>query len=164
MPITHKNLPRNFPKLTLSTELVNNMACSDKSNLEQQILMDNRDFIVNYLDADFIIEELIQERLLSRSAAQSLIGKSRVDKNKIVFEQLSNAGPGVLERFRKILKNQRRQTSISKELEKRKSSRKSHAVSVWIALGLMFEEGFARVWQMALSVMRLRHLSRACPQ
>ena len=94
------------------------MACS-KMSVEQQILMDNRDFIIDYLDADNIIDQLIKANLISEKAEQSLIGKSRIDKNRIVFEQLSNAGPGALENFREILKNQRRRTDKLKELEER---------------------------------------------
>ena len=96
------------------------MACS-KLSLEQQILMDNRDFIIKYLDADDIIDELTQARLISLNAANKLIAKSKVDKNRIIFQQLSDAGHGALEKFRKILKNRRHQTTTSKELEKRKS-------------------------------------------
>ena len=88
--------------------------------MEKQILMDNRDFIVNYLDADDIRDQLIQARLISKNAAESLIGKSKIDKNRIVFEQLSNGGAGTLEKFCKILKNQRWPTDKSKQLEKRK--------------------------------------------
>ena len=99
-----------FPKI---------MACS-KLSMEKQVLMDNRDFIVNYLEADDITDQLIQARLISQNAAESLIGKSKVDKNRIVFEQLSNGGAGTLEKFREILKNQRRKTDKSKQLEKRK--------------------------------------------
>ena len=82
--------------------------------------MDNRDFIVNDLDADYITDQLIQARLISQNAVESLIGKSKVDKNRIVFEQLSNGGAGTLEKFCEILKNQRRKTDKSKQLEKRK--------------------------------------------
>ena len=81
--------------------------------------MDNRDFIIDYLDADNIIDQLIKANLISEKAEQSLIGKSIIDENRIVFEQLSNAGPGALENFRKILKNQRRRTDKLKELEER---------------------------------------------
>ena len=88
--------------------------------MEKQILLDNRDFIINYLEADDITDQLIQAHLISENAAESLIGKSKVDKNRIVFEQLSNGGAGTLEKFREILKNQRRKTDKSKQLEKRK--------------------------------------------
>ena len=96
------------------------MACS-KLSLEKQILMDNRDFIIKHLDADDIIDELVQARLLSQNSANSLIGKSKVDKNRIIFQQLNgHAESGSLEKFRKVLKNRRRQTTMSDELEKRK--------------------------------------------
>ena len=93
---------------------------SSKLNSEQQTWLNNRDSIMKYLDVDDMMDELIQARLVKQNTAQSLVLKSRVDKNRIVFEQLSKAGPGALERFTTILKNQRRPTSNSKELEKRK--------------------------------------------
>ena len=89
-------------------------------SVDQKILMDNRDLIISYLDADSIVDQLVKANLISQNAARSLIGKSKIDKNRIVFEQLSNAGPGALENFRKILKNQRRRTDKLKELEERK--------------------------------------------
>ena len=94
------------------------MACS-KMSAEQQILIDNRDFIISHLDADNIIDQLITANLMSQNATRRLIGKSKIDKNRIVFEELSKAGPGALEKFRNILKNQRRRTDKSKELEER---------------------------------------------
>ena len=89
-------------------------------SLEQQILMKNRDFIIKYLDVDDIIDELTQACLISVNDASKLVGKSKVDKNRIVFQQLSNAGSGALEKFCKILRNRRHKTTISEELEKRK--------------------------------------------
>ena len=96
------------------------MACS-KMSVEQQILMDNRDVIINTLDTDDIIDQLKKERLISQSTVQRLIGKSKIDKNRIVFEQLSNAGPSMVEKFCNILKNQlqRRRPDKSNELEER---------------------------------------------
>ena len=90
--------------------------------LEQQerVLTENRDFIIKYLDADDVIDHLIQARLLGKNAAQrvELVTTSRVDKNRIIFEQLSIAGPGALERFCDILKKENRQTFIAEQLEK----------------------------------------------
>ena len=62
-------------------------------SVDQKILMDNRDLIISYLDADSIVDQLVKANLISQNAARSLIGKSKIDKNRIVFEQLSNAGP-----------------------------------------------------------------------
>ena len=89
-------------------------------SFEHQILMKNRDFIIKYLDVDDIKDELIQASLISVSSASKLGAKSKVDKNRIVFKQLISAGRGALEKFCKILRNRRHQTTMSEELEKRK--------------------------------------------
>ena len=93
-----------------------------KVTLEQQerVLTENRDLIIKHLDADDVIDELIQARLMGKNAAQrvQLVTMSRVDKNRIIFEQLSIAGPGSLEKFCDILKKEKRQTFIAEQLEK----------------------------------------------
>ena len=93
-----------------------------KVTLEQQerVLTENRDFIIKHLDADDVIDELIQARLMGKNAEQrvQLVTMSRVDKNRIIFEQLSIAGPGALEKFCDILKKEKRQTFIAEQLEK----------------------------------------------
>ena len=93
-----------------------------KLTLEQQeqVLTENRDFVIKQLDADDVIDELIQERLIGENAAQriGLVTTSRVDKNRIILDQLSIAGPGALERFCNILKKKKRQTFIAEQLEK----------------------------------------------
>ena len=90
--------------------------------LEQQerVLTENRDFIIKHLDADDVIDELIQARLVGENSAQraQLLTMSRVDKNRIIFEQLTIAGPGALEKFCDILKKKKRQTFIAEQLEK----------------------------------------------
>ena len=57
-----------------------------KVTLEQQerVLTENRDFIIKHLDADDVIDELIQARLMGKNAAQrvQLVTMSRVD-NKL---------------------------------------------------------------------------------
>ena len=91
-------------------------------SLEEQkrVLIDNRKFIVDNLDADDVIDKLIQEKMMGRNAAQriQLVGVSRVDKNKIIVDQLSIAGPGALEMFCEILRRNKRQAFIAEELEK----------------------------------------------
>ena len=93
-----------------------------KLTLEQQerVLTENCDFIIKHLDADDVIDELIQARLMGKNAAirVQLVTMTRVDKNRIIFEQLSIAGPGALEKFCDILKKEKRQTFIAEQLEK----------------------------------------------
>ena len=87
---------------------------------KEQALTAKRDFIIKHLDADDVIDELIQERLIGENAAQriGLVTTTRVDKNRIIVDQLSIAGPGALERFCDILKKKMRQTFIAEKLER----------------------------------------------
>ena len=91
-------------------------------DLKQQevVLAVNRDFIIKHLEPDDVIDELIQARLMGKNAAQrvQLTTMSRGDKNRIIFEQLSIAGPGALEKFCDIVKKEKRQTFIAERLEK----------------------------------------------
>ena len=94
--------------------------------LEQknQILEDNRDFIVKHLDSDEVIDELIQKNLIGQNAAQraQMMVMSRVEKNRIIFDQLSTCGPRSLEKLCEILKRNKRQSFIAEQLEKCKKS------------------------------------------
>ena len=99
------------------------------------MLANSRQFIVDNLDADDVIDELIQAKILGRYAAQKvqLVGMTRVDKNRIIVDQLSIAGPGSLDKFCEILRRNKRQTFIAEDLEKRKEI-ESPIVSYRIAL------------------------------
>jgi len=87
---------------------------------QEQVLDDNRDFIVKRLDADGVIDELIQANLIGQNAAQrvQLMGMSRIEKNRIIFDQLITCGPGALEKFCEILRRNKRQSFIAEQLEK----------------------------------------------
>jgi len=87
---------------------------------QKKVLTDNLGFIVENLDADDVIDHLIQEKMIGRNAAQclQLVGMSRVDKNRIIIDQLSIAGPGALEKFCDILRRNKRQIFVAEELEK----------------------------------------------
>ena len=88
--------------------------------LQERVLTENRDFIIKNLDADDVIDELIQARLMGKNSAQKveLVMMSKTEKNRIICEQLSTAGPGALEKFCDILKKESRQTFIAEQLEK----------------------------------------------
>ena len=83
--------------------------------LQEKVLTENRDIIIKHLDADDVIDELIRARLVGKNAAQrlGLMTITRVDKNRIIYEQVSTAGPGALERFCDIIKKESRQTFIA---------------------------------------------------
>lgn len=93
-------------------------------DLEEQgrVLLENRSFLIKYLDPDDVIDELIQARLIGQYAMQQfqLMDKTKADKNKIIVDQLNTAGPGSLEKFCKILRKNRRQKFIADQLEKGK--------------------------------------------
>ena len=93
---------------------------SEKLQEQKRVLNDYREFIIDNLEADDVIDELIQERLIGRSAAHrvQLMGMSRVEKNRIIVDQLCTAGPGAVEKLCDILRGNRRQSFIAEELEK----------------------------------------------
>ena len=87
---------------------------------QEQVLENNRDFIVKRLDGDDVIDELIQANLIGQNAAQrvQLMVTTRVEKNRIIFDQLITCGPGALEKFCEILRRKKRQLFIAEQLEK----------------------------------------------
>ena len=86
---------------------------------QEQVLKNNRDFIVKHLCADDVIDGLIQANLIGQNAAQrvQLMGMSGVEKNRIIFDQLITCGPGALEKFCEILRRDKRQSFIAEQLE-----------------------------------------------
>jgi len=93
----------------------------DKSLKKQrEVFTNNRAFLVDYLDADDVIDELIQEKMIGKNAAQrvQLQTTSREEKNKIIVEQLTNSGPGTLEKFCRILTDTGRLAFIAETLDK----------------------------------------------
>lgn len=88
---------------------------------QKQVLTDNRDFIVDNLDPDDVIDELIRDNLIGENAAQKVtqqIGLSREEKNRIIVDQLSMSGTDAVKRFCDIIRERKRQTFIAEELEK----------------------------------------------
>ena len=98
------------------------MATNKEMGLEQQdqVLKANRDFIVKRLDTDEVMYELIQANLIGHNAAQrvQMMGMDRVDKNRIIIDQLITCGPGSLKKFCDILKRKEKQLFIAEQLEK----------------------------------------------
>jgi len=89
-------------------------------DVQEKVLTKNHSFIIKHLEADDLIDELIQERLVGRSGAQrvQLPGTSREEKNRIICEQLTTAGPNAVNKFCKILRHNKRQIFIAEQLEK----------------------------------------------
>ena len=113
--------PTEIQAVAVISEMEKTVTADFESSLEQQeqVLISNRDFIIKHLDADDVIDELIQARLIGKNAAQriGLMTMSRIDKNRIIFEQLSIAGPGALKKFCDIFKKDERQTFIAMKIE-----------------------------------------------
>ena len=101
---------------------IHSTTTSEPAPMEQQeqVLEDNRDFIIRRLDSDEVIDELIQANLIGQNAAQrvQLPVTIRVEKNRIIYDQLITCGPGALEKFCEILKRKKRQSFIAVQLEK----------------------------------------------
>jgi len=87
---------------------------------QEKVLAANRDLLVKHLDTEDIVDQLIQEGLMGRDAAQriQLMGTSEVDKNRIIIKQLTTAGPGALEKFCAILRVNKRQSYLAEQLER----------------------------------------------
>ena len=96
------------------------MAGFESLRKQKEVFASNRVFLIEYLDADEVSDELIQARLLSRNSAQQvqLLTLSREEKNKIIIDQLTTGGPGTLEKFCEILRNNKRLAFIVEEMEK----------------------------------------------
>ena len=96
-----------------------------EQNLEQnEVLKVNRNFIVDNLDPDDVIDELIQNHLISENAAQKVtqpMGWSKEEKNRIIIDQLSTSGPGAVKKFCEIIRRKKRQLFIVEKLEKCKN-------------------------------------------
>jgi len=90
---------------------------------QEQALNNNRDFLIKYLDPDDISDQLIQEGMLGKNAAQraQLHLTSRMEKNQTIVDQLTIGGPGTLQKFCDILKSNKRLTFIAEKLENGKS-------------------------------------------
>ena len=108
------------------------MTAEDSTSLmkERDILCRNRRFLVDNLEPDDVIDDLIQSRLIGENAAQrvQLGGVSRVEKNRIIVEQLNTSRPGTLKEFCRILRRYGRQSFIADQLEKGKPIQYSHLV------------------------------------
>ena len=80
-----------------------------KLELQREVLVNCRQYIVQYLSPDDIVDHLISKRLIGESARQelSLPNKTPQEKNRIIVDQLSTGGPDAFEKFCVILKKDR---------------------------------------------------------
>ena len=91
----------------------------DNLQKQEQVLNDNRDFLIKYLDPDDISDQLIQEGMLGKIAAQrvQLHATSRMEKNRTIVDQLTIGGPGTLQNFCDILRSNKRLAFIAEKIE-----------------------------------------------
>jgi len=96
------------------------MTLEVKLKQQKQVLSDNYAIIVENLDPDDVIDELIQDHLIGQNAGQKVtrvMGLSRKEKNRIIFDQLTISEPGTVEKFCTILRRKKRQSFIAEKLE-----------------------------------------------
>ncbi|XP_065906562.1 NACHT, LRR and PYD domains-containing protein 12-like isoform X2 [Dysidea avara] len=95
------------------------MAGIESLKKQREVFTNNRAFLVDYLDADDIIDDLIQEKMIGKNSAQrvQLQTTSREEKNRIIVEQLTNSGPRMLEKFCRILRNTGRLAFVAEVLD-----------------------------------------------
>jgi len=95
------------------------MAGYEELKKQREVFTNNRTFLVDYLDPDDVIDELIQEKMMGKSAVQrvQLQMMSKQEKNRIIIEQLITSGPGTLEKFCKILRDTEKMAFIADVLE-----------------------------------------------
>jgi len=95
------------------------MARHESLKKQREVFTNYRAFLVDYLDADDVIDELIQEKMIGKNAAQrvQLQTTSREEKNRVIVEQLTNSTPGTLEKFCRILTDTGRLAFIAETLD-----------------------------------------------
>jgi len=72
------------------------MNLQDGLQVQKRVLTAIREFIVETLDADDVIDGLIPAKMMGQNASQrvQLMEMSRTDKNRIIIDQLSTGGHG----------------------------------------------------------------------
>ena len=88
--------------------------------LQKEVFDSCRNYIVQSLNPDDIVDHLISQDLIGYSAHEqmSLPNKTAKDKNRIIVDELSTGGPGTLEKFCTVLKKSNRTKHIADHLEK----------------------------------------------
>ena len=102
-----------------------------KLELQKEIFTNCRQYIVQRLSPDDVIDHLISKRLIGDSAYQQLRLpiKTTQDKNRTIVDELCSGGPGVFEEFCAILKKNRRAKHIADYLER--GTNRAYTYRVW---------------------------------
>jgi len=88
--------------------------------LQKKLFTENRNYIVQYLNADDVMDDLMSKHLIGHNAYKqlSLSMKTVKEKNRIIVEELSNGGPNTLQKFCEVLKENREAKFMADKLEK----------------------------------------------
>ena len=88
--------------------------------LQKEVFTNCRQFIVQYLNPNDIVDHLISEHLIGENARQELglYIKTAQEKNRTIVNELSIGGPDTFEKFCEILKKNSRTRHIADQLEK----------------------------------------------
>ena len=92
----------------------------ERLKLQRKILMNNRNYIVQYLNPDDVMDDLISKQLIGQNALEQLKQPTMVakERNRIIVDELYNGGADTLERFCEILKENRGTKFMADKLEK----------------------------------------------
>ena len=88
--------------------------------VQKEVFDKCRNYIVQNLSPDGVVDHLISQHLIGDSAHEQLRLpiKTAKEKNRIIVDELSTGGPGTLEKFCTILKISKRTEHIADNLEK----------------------------------------------
>ena len=91
-----------------------------KLELQKEVFTNCRQYIVQYLNPNDILDHLISKHLIGENASQELRLpiKTVQEKNRTIVNELSIGGPDAFGRFCEILKKDSRTKHIADQLEK----------------------------------------------
>ena len=92
----------------------------ERLKLQRKILMNNRNYIVQYLNPDDVMDDLTSKQLIGQNALEQLKQPTMAakERNRIIVDELYNGGADTLERFCEILKENRGTKFMADKLEK----------------------------------------------
>ena len=100
--------------------ITDHLAVEKRLELQKEAFTSCRQYIVDHLSPDDIVDHLISQRLIGDSAREqlSLSIKTTKEKNRTIVDELCTGGPGTLEKFCAMLKKSRRTKHIADHLDK----------------------------------------------
>lgn len=100
--------------------ITDHLAVEKRLELQKEAFTSCRQYIVDHLSPDDIVDHLISQRLIGDSAREqlSLSIKTTKEKNRTIVDELCTGGPGTLEKFCAMLKKSKRTKHIADHLDK----------------------------------------------